>query len=178
MSRIPGPKATTNLPVLRLGEWRLAVDVPHLLFASGMALWCVWYGRDAWLAAADVQNLILIAPGTIAAVVLYLVVLKSCLHVTRAAASPVISERAPLSPLVKRRIAGLMILLAAFVLAAPTLGFDVASFAYLLGTLLFLGERRPLMLILVPLLFCVVAIYCFQTILATPLPLMFFGDAA
>ena len=49
--------------------------------------------------------------------------------------------------------------------------------------LLFLRERhghrgdrcRILVLLLVPLLFCVAVIYCFSTLLATPLPLFFLG---
>ena len=45
--------------------------------------------------------------------------------------------------------------------------------------LLLLGERRILVLVLVPALFCAIVIYCFNTLLATPLPLLLFpGDAA
>lgn len=55
----------------------------------------------------------------------------------------------------------------------------LVSFAYILAMLLFLGERRILVLLLVPALFCAIAIYCFDTILATPLPLLFFaGDTS
>jgi hypothetical protein len=31
-------------------------------------------------------------------------------------------------------------------------------------------------LLLIPVLFCLIAVYAFQTILATPLPVLFFGD--
>jgi len=38
-----------------------------------------------------------------------------------------------------------------------------------------LGERCIIVLLVVPVLFCAIAIYCFGTLLATPLPLLFFG---
>lgn len=72
-----------------------------------------------------------------------------------------------------------MALLAAYAAGGPLIGFDVATFAYLLAMLLFLGERRIVVLVLVPGLFCAIAIYCFGTLLATPLPLLFFsGDGS
>ena len=76
------------------------------------------------------------------------------------------------------KIAGTMALLAALVVAGPLVGFDVASFVYILGTLLLLGERRIAVLLLVPAVFCIVVVYCFNTILPIPLPLLFLAGAA
>jgi hypothetical protein len=76
------------------------------------------------------------------------------------------------------KIAGTMALLAGLVIAGPLIGFDIASFAYILATLLLLGERRIIVLLLVPTLFCIVVIYCFDTILPIPLPLLFMAGGA
>ena len=114
-------------------------------------------------------------PATVAALLLYCFVVSECITVTRLAAKPTLSPRPAVSPDIVKRIAGMMLLLAAYVFSAPTVGFDLASFIYIFATLLFLGERRVFVLLLIPVLFCLIAVYAFQTILATPLPVLFFG---
>jgi hypothetical protein len=158
-------------PVIAVAGRRIAVDLPHLAFATTIAGWSVWYCRDAWLAQDTVVNLIFIVPATIAAVLVYASVAAGCVRAV-GVSGEVAAERRPLAPGMGRKIAGTMALLAIFVFAAPYIGFDVASFLYVLAMLLFLGERRVLVLVLLPLVFCTVAIYCFNTVLATPLPLL------
>ncbi len=122
------------------------------------------------------ENLILIVPATVAALLFYAAIAAGCFHVVTEPHPP---ERRPLEPGIGRKIAGTMALLAAYAACGPLIGFDVATFAYLLAMLLFLGERRIIILLLVPALFCGIVIYCFGTLLATPLPLLFFdGDAS
>jgi hypothetical protein len=166
------PEDRPPLPQFRLGRWRIAVDVPHLLFVTAIAGWCAWYWHDAWSAADDIQNLSLIEPTAILALLVYLLILPSCIKVSGA---PVPSPRLPLAPDFRTRVIGAMALLALYVAGSVTIGFDVASFAYILATLAFLGERRIWVLLLAPTIFCLVAIYSFDTVLATPLPLFFFG---
>jgi hypothetical protein len=156
----------------------VAVDLPHLSFATAIVAWCIWYGFDAWYAQRTVTNLILIVPATIGMVIVYLVVAVGCFHIFAPSEPPPATDRKPLEPGMGVKIAGTMALLAAFVIAAPTIGFDVACFLYVEGMLLFLGERRIIVLILVPLLFCALAIYCFSQLLNTPLPLFFFSEAS
>jgi hypothetical protein len=177
MQPVTEPEDRPRLPQLRCGRWLIAVDIPHLLFVTAIAGWCAWYWLDAWMAAADIQNLSLIEPTAILAVVVYLLILPSCIRIRSAAhaAGPVLSPRPALVPAFRTRIIGAMLLLALYVAASVTIGFDVASFCYILATLLFLGERRIAVLLLASAGFCAVAIYCFDTILATPLPLFFFG---
>jgi hypothetical protein len=147
-----------------LGRTR-TVDWPHLAFATAIAAWCVWLCWDAWATQADVANLVLILPGALAAAILYVFVAAGCL---RPAARPKLAHGVAI------KVAGAMALLAGYVVTGPLIGFDVASFAYIFAMLFFLGERRILVLLLVPALFCAIAIYCFDAILATPLPLLFF----
>ncbi len=151
----------------------IEVDVPHLSFATAIAGWCVWFCQDAWRAQRDVENLILIVPVTAAAVLFYAAIAAGCFHAVTDG-----EPRARLAPGIGMKIAGTMALLGAYAAAGPLIGFDVATFVYILAMLLFLGERRIPVLVLAPVLFCVIAIWCFGTLLATPLPLLFFGDGS
>ena len=151
---------------------KMAVDIPNLIFATAIAGWVAWFCWDAWRGSHAVENLILIAPVSAVALVLYFFVVAGCFkRIDQAEEQPT----SPLEPLARRtaiKIAGSMTLLAAFVLVGPLIGFDIACFAYILLMMAFLGERRFLVLLLVPLVFCVAVIYCFGTLLSTPLPVL------
>jgi hypothetical protein len=164
-------------PIVHLAGRRLAVDAPNLSFATAIVAWVVWFCWDAWRASAAVENVILIVPVSIAAVILYLFVAVGCFHRLDDAQDTRPSEREPLPPGIAVKIVGSMALLGAFVVAGPHIGFDIASFAYMLAMMAFGGERRIPALLLVPILFSVTVIYFFSTVLSTPLPL-FFGEHA
>jgi len=68
-----------------------------------------------------------------------------------------------------------MLLLSGYVLSIQAAGFDVATFLYLFASLALLGERRPTVLILVPLIFTAVIILSFKTLVSFPLPVTFGG---
>ena len=161
-------------PVFQLAGRKIGVDLPHLAFATGLMGWIAWFCRDAWLSDNAIENLILIVPASAVALLLYLFVAASCFKPveTEATASP----HGRVTSGLALKIAGSMALLAAFAVAGPLIGFDVVSFVYLLAMLLLLGERRIWVLVLAPLIFSALAIYCFGTILATPLPMLLFGE--
>lgn len=161
-------------PTFELRGRTVSIDLPHLAFATAIAGWAAWFCWDAWHSGADVENLILILPASAAALVLYGFVVASCCRVVENA-EPL---RPPLAKGVGVKVAGSMALLAGLVVAGPLVGFDVACFVYIAAMLAFLGERRIVILVLVPLIFCLIAIYGFSKILATPLPLFFFHEAA
>jgi hypothetical protein len=164
-------------PVIEFAGRRIAADIPHFIFATGVAAWVAWFCWDAWRAGPNIENLILIVPVSVLAMILYVVVVAGCfkrLDTVAAQHAPHASNEA-MPREVAIKVGGSMVLLAVFVVAGPMLGFDIACFAYLLATIVLLGERRALVLLLVPLLFTAVVIYSFNTILSTPLPL-FFGD--
>ena len=168
----------SSQPRLTIGGRTIAIDLPHLAFATAIAAWCVWLCQDAWRAQKDVENLIMIVPASAMALILYIVVAAACFHIVSVEDQNPATHRQPLSREIAAKIAGTMVLLAAYVVCAPLFGFDVASFIYILAMLLLLGERRILVLVLLPALFCVIVIYCFNTLLATSLPLLLFpGDA-
>lgn len=160
-------------PVIHLVGRNIAVDLPHLAFVTGIGAWSAWFCCDAWRSNAGIENLIMIVPVSAVAIVLYLFVAAGCFHIVDDADASRNAPRKALTSGIGIRIAGSMALLAAYVVAGPWLGFDVATFLYLLVMMAFLGERRIVVLLLVPLVFCVVVIYCFNYLLATPLPLFF-----
>jgi hypothetical protein len=145
------------------------------LFATGLMGWIAWFCRDAWLSDNAIENLILIVPASAVALLLYLFVAAGCFKPVETATPA--SPRTLIAPGLAWKIGGSMVLLAGFAVAGPLIGFDVASFVYLLAMLLLLGERRIWVLVLAPLIFSALAIYCFGTLLATPLPMLFFGEA-
>ena len=161
-------------PTFSLGSRQVSIDLPHLAFATAIGAWAAWFCHDAWKADSAVENMILILPASVAALVLYLFVAAGSVRIVQGEAAP---PRKPLDKGVGLKVLGSMALLAGLVAAGPLIGFDVVCFVYILAMLAFLGERRPLILLLVPLLFCAAAIYGFSKVLATPLPLFFFHEA-
>jgi putative tricarboxylic transport membrane protein len=163
-------------PIINVVGRKIAVDIPHLVFATGIAGWIAWFCWDAWRASSSIENLILIVPVSAIAIVLYLFVAAGCFQPVAECGEQRASPRHPLAPGVGLKVAGSMALLIALVVAGPLVGFDIACFVYMLAMLAFLGERRIAILLLIPPLFSVVVIYCFSTLLSTPLPLFFFGE--
>jgi hypothetical protein len=158
----------------RLAGHHVIVDAPHVAFVSAIVAFCAWYLVDARGASINVQNLLLIEPTSILVFVLYVFILRDAVTVERLddplTAMPAVRE--PLTPRFRRRIFGAMALLGLYVLTMAEIGFDIATFLYVLATLLLLGERRVTVLLLVPLLFCAIAIYAFATMLSLPIPLL------
>jgi len=131
-------------------------DWEHLVFIAIMLAFVVWYLADATVASPTFSNLILIAPvGAVAAVLLLYVGSTEILGrnaVAKTAASPtdaVVPGRFRAGSL--KTIALLMCLFGLFVAAMPYVGFDVASFIFVVATLWLLGERRVMFSLLLAL---------------------------
>ena len=158
---------------LHLAGRQVVVDAPHVAFVSAIVGFCAWYLFDARSASTNVQNLLLVEPAAILVLVLYIVILRDAVTVERLGASlPSVSQREKLAPRFRRRIFGAMALLGLYVLTMAEIGFDIATFLYVLATLCLLGERRISVLLLVPLLFSAIVIYAFGTLLSLPVPLL------
>ncbi|OWT75734.1 MULTISPECIES: tripartite tricarboxylate transporter TctB family protein [unclassified Achromobacter] len=175
----PSTPVMHTMRTFSIGGQRYGVDLAHLGFVTAIVAWCAWYGVDAWRAQKTITNLILIVPAVVGALVLYVVIALKCFKRVPPQSVPargftLATGRNPLKPGMASRIAVTMAMLLAFVIVGPTLGFDIACFAYIAAMLLFTGERRLWVLLGVPLLFCALVLYCFTQLLYTPLPLMFF----
>jgi hypothetical protein len=163
-----------------LGGRNVAVDLGHLVFVTALAGWCLWYLLDARSASTDFQNLALIEPVTILILLVWALIARRTIAVTPDPVPHMTTERMPLPMVFRLRIIGSMALLVLYVVVAAYVGFDVGTVLYIGAALYLLGERSPVALIALPLGFCLVAIFVFNTVLATPLPTFFgsllFGD--
>lgn len=161
-------------PIIHFSGRDVAVDIPQVAFATCIAGWAAWYCWDAWHASAEVENLIMILPVSIIAIVLYFFVLSGSIKRVKKDEEAATAPNETVSRKTAIKIFGSMVLLGGFVIAGPYIGFDVASFLYMLLMMAFLGERRPVALVVISVLFSIVVIYCFSTLLATPLPVLIF----
>jgi hypothetical protein len=158
---------------LRLAGRQIIIDAPHVAFVSAIVGFCVWYLFDARSASTNVQNLLLVEPAAILVFVLYVFILRDAVTIEQLGVPvPSVSPREKLTPRFRRRIFGSMTLLGLYVLTMAEIGFDIATFLYVLATLRLLGERRVTVLLLVPLLFCAIVVYAFGTLLSLPVPLL------
>ena len=151
------------------GHRTVMFDVPHFLFLTALVGFCVWYFVDAYTASDTLENLLLIEPAVIGVVILYFIILRSVIQVVPDAGVATV-PRAALSRLVGVRIFGGMALLIAYVAVMGVIGFDVATVLYVAATLALLGERRPAMLVVLPLLFGGVVVYAFRQMVTVPVP--------
>ena len=144
--------------------------IARAIFATALAGFTLWYLHDARANSSDFVDLLLVQPVAIFILILYPFVFYSAIR------TPV--SRAPENQLTRKtatRIFGSMILLSAYAGTLPFLGVDVATPLYVVLVLLLLGERRPLVLIAIPLIFTALVILAFNWLLQMPLPMLFFG---
>jgi len=164
------------------GGRHVRVDLGYLFFALAIGGWCVWYLFDARSASTNFQNLLLIQPAVILAVLLVLVVAAGAFRLDPAGEGRSSGEppaRTPDKPSSADdrsevlRVFGFMALLAVYLVAIPYLGLDLATFLFVAACLLGQGERRPHFLVGIPLIFTFVMVYGFKALLPIPIPTLF-----
>jgi putative tricarboxylic transport membrane protein len=154
-------------------------DWEHLLFASLLLAFIVWYLWTSAAASFTFSNLILIGPvGAIAAVLLlYIASIEIFGRATAATAQSTSTEPSAGAAHGRFRsgslatIAALMGLFGAFVVAIPYVGFDVATFLFVGATLWLLGERQIVVLLSLALGIAVALSLAALTLLTFPMPM-------
>ena len=150
---------------------RTRIDWGHLALLALLAGVTVWYLHDAWLASSRVRNLILILPTSILAVTLAAGIAVSV--IVRGLRAPydlgaaVAKDTSTLSDRLHPLI--LMAIFALYVLTIPVAGFDVGSALFVLIALIVDGERRPVFLLVYPVLFTTVCTFLFRWLLPYPM---------
>ncbi len=134
-------------------ERQHATDWEHVFFLVTILAFLVWYLWDATAASPTFTNLILIAPvGALAVILaLYIGSIEIFGHHGMPKDAPVGKVETVAGNAPSRFRAGsvgtitlLMGCFGLFVAAIPYLGFDVATFGFIVATLWLLGERRVL----------------------------------
>jgi hypothetical protein len=158
--------------VFNTANRRVSFDLPHAAFVTAIVAFCAWYLHDARINSTDFVDLLLVQPIAIGVFIVYFVIMWGTVKVEpRATPSVRVAERPALTRLAATRIFGSMGLVTLYVVSLTWIGFDIATFVYVAATLFLLGERRWWMLVLVPGIFCAMAIYLFNAVLLMPLPL-------
>jgi len=149
---------------------RRVVDWGHLAL---LALICGVVGAyllDARATSLKINNLALVEPAAIIALILAAVVLPQCFR----RRGPEAEADGPAPKESWRdlgKVAALAAAFGAFALSMETVGFDVATFVFVALGIWICGERKPWVIALYSAGFTVVIIYGYQTLVPYPFPL-------
>jgi hypothetical protein len=152
------------------------VDWGHLLFVTILAGAVLWYLLDARSVSLKVNNLLLVQPVAIFALLMYLLIIPQCFR--RADQQDVPDEPAqddPLAPALPREARALAqigivaLALGALVFTLNVIGFDIAIWLFCVVVMLVCNERRPLPLILYPLAVTLILVYGFRALMPFPM---------
>jgi hypothetical protein len=158
-------------------NFRYEVDWGHLIFLAVIAAAASWYLFDAMSVSLNIHNLLLVAPLAVLALCLCVVIVPQCFHrqtVEAAAAGedPHAARAEPLRSGDKKNlllIGAVAVSLGLYVSLLNVIGFDVASCLFVLAVMLICGERRPIPLIVYPVIVAVVLVAGFRALLPYPM---------
>lgn len=174
---------------------RLSVDWGHLIVLGLIAGATIWYNIDARSVSLDLNNLLLLQPVAIVTLVLCLFIVPQCFRyvddtsetsAADKAADPVPGAAIPdvdaivTMPTAQSEGRDLLKMLAMggllgiYVFSLGMVGFDVATFLFMVASMLLCGERRPLALIAFPTILTFVTIYGFKALMPYPMPTLLF----
>ncbi len=145
----------------------------ELALAGFFLVISVWYLWDAYRASARVENLLLILPAAVVVMLLCGWIIGGFLvhagrrtetYLRRCRETP--KEKKPVS------VFGAMCILAAYVLCMDWIGFDLATFLFMMALMFLQGERRPLWLGGFSLLFSVLVSLFFEYMIPYPMPML------
>lgn len=145
--------------------WR-RIDRGHMALVAMFVGITAFYLFDAWQASSGVKNLILVLPAAVLTLILCGVVLAGIVRDAKREAAAEAGEGGGRdgAPVL------LMGLFAAYILGLPWLGFDVGTALFMAASLLVDGERRPLVVVAVPVVFAGLVTALFAWLLPYPLP--------
>ena len=161
---------------MRIRGHEYRVDWPHLVFVTLLAAAVLWYLLDARTVSLRINNLLLVQPLALFALLMYLLILPQCFRRADAEAGP--QEPTPEDPLAPAlptefralaRVGVLGAALGVFVFVMNVIGFDIAIWLFALATMLICGERRPIPLAIFPAAVAVVAVYGFRALMPYPM---------
>lgn len=149
------------------------IDWGHLALLVLLSGIVSWYLYDTWTASSRVRNLILVLPASILALILAVGIASGVVfrgtrgEMTGASEIDPKPLRDRIYPLVLMAIFGL------YILTLPVTGFDVGSALFVFVAFLFDGERRPLVLLIYPVIFAAVCTLLFRWLLPYPMITLF-----
>jgi hypothetical protein len=152
------------------------VDWGHLVFLAVMAVAVSWYLFDAMSVSLNVHNLLLVAPLAVLALGLCIVIVPQCFHLQTVDAA--VKDENPHTDATRLRpsnkassvlIGAVAVSLGLYVSLLNVIGFDIATCLFALAVMLICGERRPIPLIIYPVIVAVVLVTGFRALLPYPM---------
>ncbi len=132
-----------------------------------------WYLIDAYRASARIENLLLILPAATVVILLCLWIIGSLLFHTLKK-TEVYRAKCAEQPAEKKKVSvfGAMCILAVYILVMDWVGFDVATFLFMVALMFLQGERRIVWLGGFSLLFAVLVSLFFEYMIPYPMPML------
>ncbi len=161
---------------MHLGPYRIKADWGHLALAGFIASFCLWYLNDARSSSPRADNLLLILPASLLAIVLFVIIVVKEIKLVRIAPDvDSVVETTGRGPAIASNlhVPAFMGIMGMYVLSMPYIGFDVATFLFMASSLLIQGERRWPVIVGFSLVFAVLVTWSFKMILSAPVPTMF-----
>lgn len=146
---------------------RIAVYWGHVALLAVIGGVIAAYLLDARATSTRTNNLLFVQPAAIVGLLLVLLVLPQCFR--RVPAGGAAESPEPISHLAKA--GALMAAMAALALSMETIGFDLATFAFLVVAVWLCGERNWIVNIAFSAVFTVLLIYGYGAIIPFPFPL-------
>ena len=147
---------------------RPVVDWGHLALLTVIVVVVVAYLLDARATSLNTNNLLLVQPAAILALILAAIVLPQCIR-RDADRQGATDRRAALRQV--GRVAALACAFGAFVLSLETVGFDLATFLFVALGLYICGERTLWLIGVFSAVFTVAIVYGYQMLVPYPFPL-------
>jgi len=159
--------------MLRIGGRAYQVQWGHVGFLAFVAAAIGWYLLDARSVSTSPQNLMFIQPVALFGLGLVLCILPQCLRPTGTAApGPEMAdtEEEEDEPGARARVVAITGALGIYAVAIPWLGFDIATWLFVLAGMAICGERRPLHLLVYPAVTAFLLVWGFTLIVPFPMP--------
>lgn len=144
-------------------RWRVAWG--QLALATALAGFALAYLLDARSVSLSPNNLLLVQPTALFVLALWVVIALGC--VRRAAPEEGLSKRDWLG---QARVVSMVVAFGLFIASLERIGYDIAIALFVAAGLVIGGERRPLSLILFPLVFAAAVTLGFRALVPYPFP--------
>jgi len=147
--------------------------LPELILAGFFLVLSCWYLSDAYSASSSTENLLLIFPAAIVVIALCLWIIgRTLFEVLRNSTAQAEGgteeekEKKPVS------VFGAMCILAGFVLSMDLIGFDAATFLFMVALMFLQGERRIAWLGGFSAVFAILVSLFFEYMIPYPMPML------
>lgn len=162
---------------MRSGTGRRSIEWGHLALLVFVSAVVLAYLFDARGVSVKVNNLLLVEPAAIIALILVACVLPQCFRRDSTPASearmadPVVETKAANQKQELTRVGALAALLGIFSFFLEQIGFDLATFLFIAIGLVICGERRVWVIALFSAAFTVFVVYGYSTLVPYPFPM-------